>query len=177
MLRGVNSRDPGSLLRFGPVPLAAAGCGYYQTASATQAEGLLMTTIAPHEALIYAMVTMSAVDRKMTDIELQRISSIVKTVPAFMAYDHDQLVKSAEACGNLLGDEEGLNDVLDIIADSLPHKLYETAYALAVEVAAADLKVPDEEIRLLELLRDALRLDKLVCAAIERSARARHQTL
>ena len=48
---------------------------------------------------------------------------------------------------------------------------------MAVEVAAADLKVPDEEIRLLELLRDALNLDKLVTAAIERSARARHQTL
>jgi hypothetical protein len=67
--------------------------------------------------------------------------------------------------------------MLELIASALPKKLYETAYALAVEVAAADLKVPDEEIRLLELLRDALNLDKLVTAAIERSARARHQTL
>ncbi len=136
-----------------------------------------MTTVPPHEALIYAMVTMSAVDRKMTDIELQRISGIVKHVPVFMDYDHEDLVRAAQACGDLLGEDAGLDTVLDIIADSLPQKLYETAYALAVEVAAADLKVPDEEVRLLELLRDALRLDKLVCAAIERSARARHQTL
>ena len=67
--------------------------------------------------------------------------------------------------------------MLQTIAGALPRKLHETAYALAVEVAAADLKVPDEEIRLLELLRDALHLDKLVTAAIERSARARHQTI
>lgn len=136
-----------------------------------------MTTVSPHEALIYAMVTMSAVDRKMTDTELQRISSIVKHVPVFMDYEHDDLVRAAEACGNLLGEDNGLDLVLDVIATSLPRKLHETAYALAVEVAAADLKVPDEEIRLLEFLRDALQLDKLVCAAIERSARARHQTL
>jgi hypothetical protein len=94
-----------------------------------------------------------------------------------MGYDVDNLAKAAERCGDLLSNEEGLDDMLELIAGALPKKLYETAYALAVEVAAADLKVPDEEIRLLELLRDALNLDKLVTAAIERSARARHQTL
>jgi hypothetical protein len=57
----------------------------------------------------------------------------------------------------------------------LPEKLYETAYALAVEVAAVDRIVRNEEIRFLELLRDKLRLDKLTIAAIERGARARHQ--
>jgi hypothetical protein len=94
-----------------------------------------------------------------------------------MGYDVDSLAKTAERCGDLLSNEEALDEMLELIASALPKKLYETAYALAVEVAAADLKVPDEEIRLLELLRDALNLDKLVTAAIERSARARHQTL
>ena len=74
-------------------------------------------------------------------------------------------------------EEDGLEELLELIETALPKKLYETAYALAVEVAAADLRVPDEEIRFLELLRDALHLDKLVTAAIERSARARHQTI
>ncbi len=136
-----------------------------------------MPKITPHEALIYVMITMSAADRQISDHELQRISQIVRQLPVFMGFDAENLAKTAERCGDVLSDEEGLEEMLQQVADALPKKLYETAYALAVEVAAADLKVPDEEIRLLELLRDALHLDKLVTAAIERSARARHQTI
>jgi len=136
-----------------------------------------MPKITPHEALIYVMITTAAADRQISDRELERIAEIVRHLPVFMAYDVDNLAKTAERCGDLLSNEEGLDDMLELIASALPKKLHETAYALAVEVAAADLKVPDEEIRLLELLRDALNLDKLVTAAIERSARARHQTL
>ena len=83
----------------------------------------------------------------------------------------------AEACGTLLQDDDGLDAVLSIIATSLPHRLYDTAYALAVEVAAADLHVEQEELRFLQLLRDALDLDKLTVAAIERGALARYRTL
>jgi len=136
-----------------------------------------MPKITPHEALIYVMITTAAADRQISDRELDRIAQIVRHLPVFMGYDMDNLAKAAERCGDLLSNEEGLDEMLELIASALPKKLYETAYALAVEVAAADLKVPDEEIRLLELLRDALNLDKLVTAAIERSARARHQTL
>ena len=136
-----------------------------------------MPKITPHEALVYVMITTAAADRQISDRELDRIAQIVRHLPVFMGYDVDNLAKAAERCGDLLSNEEGLDEMLELIASALPKKLYETAYALAVEVAAADLKVPDEEIRLLELLRDALNLDKLVTAAIERSARARHQTL
>jgi len=136
-----------------------------------------MPKITPHEALIYVMITTAAADRQISDRELDRIAEVVRHLPVFMGYDVDNLAKAAERCGDLLSNEEGLDDMLELIAAALPKKLHETAYALAVEVAAADLKVPDEEIRLLELLRDALNLDKLVTAAIERSARARHQTL
>ncbi len=136
-----------------------------------------MPKITPHEALIYIMITMSAVDRQISDHELERIAQIVRQLPVFMGFDINNLATTAERCGDLLSEEEGLEELLQMVADALPRKLYETAYALAVEVAAADLKVPDEEIRLLELLRDVLHLDKLVTAAIERSARARHQTI
>ncbi len=136
-----------------------------------------MPKITPHEALIYIMITMSAADRQISDRELDRIAQIVRQLPVFMGYDVDKLAKTAERCGEMLSDEEGLEELLETVSGALPKKLHETAYALAVEVAAADLKVPDEEIRLLELLRDALHLDTLVTAAIERSARARHQTI
>lgn len=136
-----------------------------------------MPKITPHEALIYVMITTAAADRQISDRELDRIAQIVRHLPAFMGFDPDKLTATAERCGEVLSRENGLDEILETIAGALPKKLYETAYALAVEVAAADLKVPDEEVRLLELLRDALHLDKLVTAAIERGARARHQTL
>ena len=61
-----------------------------------------------------------------------------------------------------------------MIGTAVPPRLAETAYAVAVEVAAADRDVKAEEIRFLDLLRDRLNLDKLTTAAIERGARARH---
>jgi hypothetical protein len=136
-----------------------------------------MQKVSPHEALIYIMITMSAVDRQISDHELDRIAQIVKQLPVFMDFDFNSLAKCAERCGDLLCQDDGLDTMLDLVANALPKKLYETAYALGVEIAAADLRVPVEEIRFLEMLRDAFHLDKLVTAAIERCARARHQTI
>ena len=56
-----------------------------------------------HAALIYVMVTMSAVDRVMTDAELARIGEIVSHLPIFRNFDQEQLVKTAEGCGEILG--------------------------------------------------------------------------
>ena len=127
------------------------------------------------EALIYVMVTMSAVDRIVSDAKLSMIGNIVSQLPVFTDFDLDHLVKTAEACGNILSEDDGLDRILDVIAEALPKKLHETAYALAVEIAAVGRDVRMEEIRFLELLQDKLHLDKLIIAAIERGARARHQ--
>lgn len=134
-------------------------------------------TISHHAALVFVMVTISAVDRKMNDVELGRIGSIVRNLPVFRDYSSEQLVQTAEDCAAILGDENGLETVLDLVSEALPQHLQETAYALAVEVAAADLSVAQEELRFLQLLRDKLGLDKLAIAAIERGARARHAIL
>ena len=134
-------------------------------------------TVSPQEALIYTMVTMSAADRTMTDNELRRIGGIVQNLPAFGDFDKEHLVAVAEDCGTLLNEDDSLDTVLDLIAESLPPKFYDTAYALAVDVAAADLDVEQEELRMLQLIRDRLDLDPLVCAAIERAARARFRML
>lgn len=127
------------------------------------------------EALIYTMVTMSAVDRIVSDGELAKIGNIVSQLPAFAKFDPEKLVKIAEDCGEILSREDGLEAILTTIAATLPKKMHETAYALAVDVAAADRDVRQEELRFLEMLRDSLHLDTLIIAAIERGARARHQ--
>lgn len=130
-----------------------------------------------HTALIYAMVTVSAVDRVMTDAELARIGEIVSNLPIFADYDQDDLVKTAETCGELLGEDGGLEHVLGLIREGLPKKLHETAYAVALEVAAADLHVRPEEARFIDMLRDNLDLDRLTAVAIERGIRARNMVL
>ncbi len=130
-----------------------------------------------HSALIYTMVLVSAADGEMTDPELAAIGEIVRTLPVFKDYDADHLPETAADCAGLLVEDDGLETVLGLIAESLPEKLRETAYDLACEVAAADLTADQEELRLLELLRDQLGIDRLAAAAIERGVRARHATL
>ena len=126
-------------------------------------------------ALVYTMVLMSAVDRHMRDSELYSIGEIVRTLPVFDGFDPEMLPKTAEDCASLLGAEGGLDTVVDLVRDSLPANLRETAYALACGIVAADGRVNQEEARLLELLRHQFDIDRLTAAAIERGARARYQ--
>lgn len=132
-----------------------------------------MSELTAHDALVYVMVTMSAADTAMSDAELSKIGTIVHTWPVFEGFDSERLVEITRSCERLLENEEGLDVILDIAFTMVPERLYDTAYALAVEVAAADLHVEQEELRFLQMLRDRFDLDKLVVAAIERSARAR----
>jgi tellurite resistance protein len=132
--------------------------------------------ISVQEALIYMMVIVSASDNQMTDKELATIGDMIKMLPVFQDYDTNKIIPAAQRCGDILQEENGLFLVLELVGDVLPTKLYDTAYALAVEVAAADLHVEQEELRILQLLRDRFSLDKLTVAAIERGAIARHRT-
>lgn len=132
-------------------------------------------SLSPQEALIYAMITTSASDNQMSDSELQRIGTVVKELPAFREFETDRLVEHAQACGLLMSGTNGLDNVLDAIAGSLPDNLKETAYVLACDVAASDETIRVEERRFLELLARRLGLDRLTTAALERAARARHQ--
>ena len=134
-----------------------------------------MNAISVQDTLVYVMVSISAVDNLMEENEMMRIGNIVKTLPIFKGYNSDQLVNAAKTCRDILQDDEGLETVLGMTA-ALPHNLQETAYALAAEVAAADLNVTAEEVRFLQLLRNHLQVGKLTCAALEAAARARHQT-
>jgi tellurite resistance protein len=130
-----------------------------------------------HSALIYIMVLASAADREMTDTELRRIGQIVTRLPVFADYDSEKLTDTTAECAELLDGDDGLDKVLSIIHEALPEKLRETAYAVACDIVAVDLNATQEELRLLEMVRHRLGVDRLAAAAIERGARARHMTL
>ncbi|WP_240932851.1 tellurite resistance TerB family protein [Pelagibius litoralis] len=130
-----------------------------------------------HTALVYTMVLVSAADRDMTDSELLTIGDTVQHLPVFADYDLNEVPKAAQACAELLAQEDGLEKILHFITDKLPSKLSETAYAIALDVAAADSAVSQEELRLLEMLRHRLQVGRLPAAAIERGTRARNMRL
>ncbi len=136
-----------------------------------------MSKLSYHDALIHIMVTMSAADRTMTDSELAKIGSIIKSLPVFEKFDVQRMIAVADDCTQILQKEDGLDQIIDNALDSLPDHLHETAYALAVDVAAADLRIEQEELRLLQIFRHKMDIDRLTAAAIERGARARHQII
>jgi len=73
--------------------------------------------------------------------------------------------------------EDGLDAFFGLVRAALPERLYETAYALACDVAASDGRMGEGEGALLAEMRHQLDIDRLHAAAIEFSARARHRRL
>lgn len=135
----------------------------------------MSSPLTQHDALIFTMVMASAVDNQMNEKELLRIGQLLDVLPVFAGFDKRDLIAVSQRCADILAGPEGLDIALEIIRDTLPATHYDTAYALAVEIMAVDLHILPEEIRLLQLIRDRLQLDKLTCAAIERSAIARYR--
>jgi tellurite resistance protein len=132
-------------------------------------------------ALIYIMVMVAAADNSMADSELHTIGDIVKHLPVFAEYDQNRLTQDLKDCATILGRDTGLEEALKSVKSAVPAKLRETAYALACDVAAAGAvarrELSQETLRLLELLRHRLNIDRLTAAAIERGARVRFTRL
>lgn len=130
-------------------------------------------SLTAQDALVALMIAVSASDENIRTVELIMIEGVVSFLPVFEGYDKDRLRSVSQIVFDLLEEEDGLDALFGLIRDALPERLNETAYALACDVAAADGKLGQSELRLLEEIRDELSLDRLHAAAIERGARAR----
>jgi tellurite resistance protein len=133
--------------------------------------------ISPHAAIIYTLVMVAAADREMKSVELTQIGRFVTQLPAFARYDARKIVETAQECAVMLQVENGLDRTLALVAAALSKPLRETAYLLACEVAAIDERIPLEEMRMLQKIRQALDLDRLTSAALERATEARLATV
>lgn len=138
---------------------------------------LELPSLSPCDALIAVMVAVSASDTRMRTSELVAIDRIVNHTPVFASYDADRVRAVSQTVVSLFEEEEGLDAFFGLIRQSLPERLFDTAYALACDVAAADGRMGQTEGALLVEIRDELGLDPLHAAAIEFSARARHRLL
>ncbi len=134
-------------------------------------------SLSAQDALVAVMIAISASDENIRTSELVSIESIVDHLPVFADYDKDRLKRVSETVFDLFSEEDGLDALFGLIRQNLPEKLYETAYALACDVAAADGLLGEQELNLLAEIRYELSIDRLAAAAIERGARARHLRL
>ena len=124
------------------------------------------------DALIHIMVVTASSDEGISEHELDVISHLIERSPVFDGFDGSRLAAVANAAVDKTN-ADGFEGVLDAAVAVLPKRLHDTAYALAVEIAVVDVQLPQEELRLLEMVRDRLEVDSLVTGAIEASARAR----
>ena len=139
-----------------------------------------MTPDAPmtaQDALAALMVAVSASDETIRTAELVKMSNSINNLPVFAEYDTERLPRVSKMVFELLEQEDGLEALFGLIRDALPERLFETAYALSCDVAAADGAIDGAEARMLEEIRYELEIDRLHAAAIERGSRARHMTL
>ena len=128
----------------------------------------------PPDCLVALMIALSAADETIRTAELVQITTIVDNLPIFADYDQDRLPEMGRMVMSLVEEEDGLDVLFGLIRRFLPERLWETAYALACDVAAADGRISESEGRMLEEIRDELRIDRLHAAAIERGSRARY---
>lgn len=131
----------------------------------------------PEDSLVAVMVGISVSDETIRTAELLSIEQMVNYLPVFGAYDADRMRRVANIVFDLFEEEDGLDALFGLVKEDLPVHLYETAYALACDVAAADGKLAQAELRFLQEMRHVLNIDRLHAAAIERGARARHLTV
>ncbi len=132
--------------------------------------------MSPQDALVAVMIAVSASDERIRTAELVTIERVVNHLPVFRDFDPDRIRVIAETVFDLLEEEDGLDALFGLVREALPERLRETAYALACDVAAADGRLQETELRFLEETRHELDIDRLHAAAIERGARARHMT-
>lgn len=134
-----------------------------------------MTSV--HEALIQLMTVAALADAEITQPEMTRIEELVGRSPVFQGFDRAAVAPIVYDSATRLNTEDGIELVIDAAIAALPPKLQDTAYALAVEITALDLRLEQEELRFLEMMRDRMALDRLTTAAIEASARARYRRM
>ena len=137
----------------------------------------IFTPLTPQDCLVAVMVAVSASDENIRTAELVKIQTAVNNLPIFAQYDIDRMKTVSQIVFDLFEQEDGLSALFGLVRDNLPERLFETAYALACDVAAADGALAEPELRLLEEIRYELEIDRLHAAGIERGARARHLKL
>lgn len=134
-------------------------------------------SLSAQDCLVAVMIAVSMSDANVRTSELLAIEAMINHLPVFANFDPDRIKTVSAIVIELFSEEDGLDALFGLVRDNLPEPLFETAYALACDIAAVDGTIRETEVRILEEVRYELNIDRLHAAAIERGARAHYVTM
>ncbi len=131
----------------------------------------------PEDTLVAIMMAVTASDGTIHTAQLVSIERMVDHLPVFKDYKIERIKDVSNTVFDVLAEEDGLDILWETVRANLPERLLDTAYAMACDVTAADGSAHETELQLLADMRYELNIDRLLAAAIEAGARARHRVL
>lgn len=88
-------------------------------------------------------------DGDLSTEEIDVLLSSLTRLKMFRSYSSDVMVRMLNRLISVIK-RQGLNALLEMVLQSLPQDLYETSFAIAVDLVLADGEVTEEEEQLLE---------------------------
>jgi tellurite resistance protein len=114
-------------------------------------------TLGPAEAFAAIMLLVVAADGYLADDEVRLLNTTLSRMKLFRSYSDDVMRRMFDnLCGILRRD--GGSVLFDAAIATLPHDLYDTAFAIATDLVLADGQVSEEEEGLLTSLCRSLEL-------------------
>jgi hypothetical protein len=106
-----------------------------------------------------------------------RLNVFCAAQPAFATLADAERDAAIALAQDIADAPEGFDTLLDMLAQSLPPTLAATAYSLCADYIALYGTISPEEMRFLDRLGEALAIDRLSRAALDRAAQARAVSL
>lgn len=124
-------------------------------------------TLGPAEGFAALMLLVVASDGYLADDEIRLLNATFSRMKLFRSYSDDVMRRMIDNLCNTLR-REGTKVLFDAAIATLPHELYETAFAIATDLVLADGQVTEEEEDILGSLCRALELpDSMVNQVVQ----------
>lgn len=122
-------------------------------------------SLGPAEGFAALMLLVTASDGYLADDEIRLLNATFSRMKLFRSYSEDVMRRMIDnLCGILRRD--GSQVLFDAAVSTLPHDLYDTAFAIATDLVLADGQVTEEEEELLGSLCRALELPESLVGQI-----------
>ncbi|PNW52241.1 UNVERIFIED_CONTAM: Tellurite resistance protein TerB [Euhalothece sp. KZN 001] len=122
-------------------------------------------TLSPAEAFAAIALLAVAADGYLADEEGQVLSTTLSRMQLFRSYPGDVMRRMFDRLLGILN-KQGSKTLFNLAVDTLPHDLYETAFAVTTDIVLADGEVTNEEEKLLTDLCSALEIDEKTAVKI-----------
>ena len=114
-------------------------------------------TLGPAEGFAAIMLLVVAADGYLADDEISLLNATLGRMKLFRSYSVDVMRRMFDNLSGILR-RDGADVLFNAAIETLPHDLYETAFAIATDLVLADGEVSKEEEELLGSLCRALNL-------------------